>query len=107
MAHVTGSGMPGNLPRVYADTLVASIDTKSWTPPAVFQWIAKTGPVASSEMLNTFNCGIGMILVVKKENADKVLKLLAKTDVKAYKIGTMRPRKGNEPQVEFIGDLFA
>jgi phosphoribosylaminoimidazole synthetase len=107
MAHVTGSGMPGNLPRVYSKDLVASIDSNSWTAPAVFKWIAKSGPVDTSEMLNTFNCGIGMVLIVKKQNVDKVLKLMAATDVKAYKIGVMRKRQGDEPQVVFLGDLFA
>lgn len=107
MAHITGSGMPGNLPRVYGQNLVASIDTASWEAPEVFKWVAKAGPVETGEMLNTFNCGIGMILIVKKENVDKVMNLLAATDVKAYKIGVMRNRKGNEPQVEFVGDLFA
>lgn len=107
MAHITGSGMPGNLPRVYATNLVASIDTKAWTPLPVFKWIAKAGPVTSTEMLNTFNCGVGMILIVKKENVDKVLKLMAATDVKAFRMGVMRQRHGNEPQVEFLGELFA
>lgn len=107
MAHVTGSGMPGNLPRVYPSNLVASIDTTTWDPPAVFKWVAKAGPVETNEMLNTFNCGIGMILIVKKENVDKVLKLLAATDVQAVKIGVMRKRVGDEAQVEFLGNLFA
>ncbi len=107
MAHITGSGMPGNLPRVYANNLVASIDTSTWNPPAVFTWIHTAGPVASTEMLNTFNCGVGMILVVKPQNVDQVLKLLATSDVKAFRMGVMRERKGTEAQVEFIGDLFA
>jgi len=107
MAHITGSGMPGNLPRVYSSNLVASIDTKSWIPLPVFKWIAKAGPVTSTEMLNTFNCGVGMILIVKKENVDKVLKLMAATEVKAFRMGVMRQRHGNEPQVEFLGELFA
>ncbi|HSX21053.1 MAG TPA: phosphoribosylformylglycinamidine cyclo-ligase [Gammaproteobacteria bacterium] len=107
MAHITGSGMPGNLPRVYGEDLVASIDVKTWEVPAVFKWVAQAGPVASNEMFNTFNCGIGMILIVKKQNVDKVLKQLATTDVKAYKIGVMRKRDGAEAQVEFNGDLFA
>lgn len=107
LAHITGSGMPGNLPRVYGEDLVASIDTSTWQAPEIFKWVAKTGPVATNEMLNTFNCGVGMVIIVKKENVDKVLKLMAATDVQAFKMGVMRKRINEEPQVEFIGDLFA
>lgn len=107
LAHITGSGMPGNLPRVYGADLVATIDTSAWQVPAVYKWIAKTGPVATDEMLNTFNCGIGMIMIVKPQYVDKVLQIMAATDVPAFKIGKMRKRKHDEPQVEFVGDLFA
>jgi phosphoribosylformylglycinamidine cyclo-ligase len=62
-AHITGGGLPGNLPRVLPPGLDAVID-QPWTPPAVFRWLAATGGIAGSEMLEVFNCGIGMVLVV-------------------------------------------
>ncbi len=63
-AHVTGGGLVGNLPRVLPAGVVAVIDGGAWTMPPVFEWLARTGPVAPDEMLRVFNCGIGMALVV-------------------------------------------
>ena len=63
-AHITGGGIPGNLPRCLPPDTVAVLDAASWTPPPVFAWLARTGGVAAGEMLRAFNCGIGMALVV-------------------------------------------
>jgi phosphoribosylformylglycinamidine cyclo-ligase len=63
-AHITGGGLPGNLPRVLPDGVAAVLDARSWTPPPVFAWLAATGGVAADELLRVFNCGIGMALVV-------------------------------------------
>ena len=63
-AHITGGGLPGNLPRVLPAGMCAVIDAASWPLPPVFAWLARTGGVAAEEMLRVFNCGIGMVLVV-------------------------------------------
>ena len=63
-AHITGGGLPGNLPRVLPAGLHAEIDGDAWEPPPVFGWLARTGDIAADEMLRVFNCGIGMALVV-------------------------------------------
>ena len=63
-AHITGGGLPGNLPRVLPDGLTAVLDASLWTLPPVFYWLARAGGVAAAEMLKVFNCGIGMALVV-------------------------------------------
>ncbi len=63
-AHITGGGLPGNLPRVLPQGVVAVLDGESWTLPPVFRWLAETGNVADEEMLRVFNCGVGMCLVV-------------------------------------------
>ena len=63
-AHITGGGLPGNLPRALPDDTVAVLDLAAWPRPAVFDWLARTGGVAEDEMLRVFNCGIGMALVV-------------------------------------------
>ncbi len=63
-AHITGGGLPGNLPRVLPAGVTAVLDGSAWTMPPVFPWLARTGEVAPDEMLRVFNCGIGMALVV-------------------------------------------
>lgn len=65
--HVTGEGHPGNIPRVLPKGLTAKLDTTSWTPPGVFQWIRSVGNCTGVEMYTTFNMGIGMILVCSKD----------------------------------------
>ncbi len=73
-AHITGGGLPGNLPRVLPAGVTAVIDGSAWTMPPVFPWLARTGPVAPEEMLSVFNCGIGMALVVSNvANASALL----------------------------------
>ncbi len=64
-AHITGGGLPGNVPRVLPPGLAAELDASSWTLPPVFRWLARSGGVAAAEMLRVFNCGVGMVLVVR------------------------------------------
>ncbi|MFU8865657.1 MAG: phosphoribosylformylglycinamidine cyclo-ligase [Rhodobacterales bacterium] len=78
LAHITGGGLTENLPRVLPDDLGATIDLDSWALPGVFQWLAQTGGMDQGEMLKTFNCGIGMILVVAPERAEAMTALLVK-----------------------------
>ncbi len=67
LAHITGGGLPENLPRVLPEGLGAEIDLAAWERPAVFRWLAEAGGIAEREMLRTFNCGIGMVAVVAPE----------------------------------------
>ncbi|UXX83399.1 phosphoribosylformylglycinamidine cyclo-ligase [Roseovarius pelagicus] len=76
LAHITGGGLTENLPRVLPEGLGAQIDLGSWTLPGVFQWLGETGGMAEAEMLKTFNCGIGMILVVDAGAAEGLITLL-------------------------------
>lgn len=76
LAHITGGGFTENLPRVVSGDLGFSINLDSITVPEVFGWLSKAGGVARDEMLKTFNCGIGMAVIVAKDDADKVLSLL-------------------------------
>ena len=62
-AHITGGGLPGNLPRVLPEGMMAVVDAGAWALPPVFQWLARSGQVAAEEMLRVFNCGIGMAVV--------------------------------------------
>ena len=70
LAHITGGGLTENLPRVLPEGLGASVDLDSWDLPPVFEWLAHEGAMAPAEMLKTFNCGIGMVAVVRPEDLD-------------------------------------
>ncbi len=87
LAHVTGGGIPGNLPRALPDGLGARVDTATWQRPAVFDWLAETGPVAEDELWRTFNCGVGMLAVVAPGAAEAAVDLLADRDVDAWVAG--------------------
>jgi phosphoribosylformylglycinamidine cyclo-ligase len=72
LAHITGGGLPGNVPRCLPDGLRARLDAKRWKAPPVFGWLAKAGAVPTDDMLRTFNCGLGMIVVVDKGDVGRV-----------------------------------
>ena len=76
LAHITGGGLTENLPRVLPEGMGAEIDLDAWRLPPVFQWLAQTGGMAEKELLKTFNCGIGMILVVESDRAQALTALL-------------------------------
>ncbi len=76
LAHITGGGLTENPPRVIPDGLACEIDLSSWDLPPVFRWLATTANMAEPELLKTFNCGIGMMLVVADDRADAVSDLL-------------------------------
>jgi phosphoribosylformylglycinamidine cyclo-ligase len=87
-AHITGGGLPGNLPRVLPSGTVAVLDARAWTLPPVFAWLARTGDVAAGEMLRVFNCGIGMAVVTgSPEAARAVLESEGET---VFAIGTIQ-----------------
>jgi len=89
-AHITGGGITGNLPRVLPKGRAAIIERGSWPVPAVFPLIQKLGGVVQSEMDRTFNNGLGMILVVGKQRADRVLAMLKKMREAAFVVGEIR-----------------
>ena len=87
VAHITGGGLPGNVVRVLGDGRCARIEGDSWPRPAVFDWLQSAGGVATDEMLRTFNCGIGMVLILPENDADTALSTLAAGGQKAWRIG--------------------
>lgn len=95
MAHITGGGLPGNLPRVLPDGLTAHIDTSSWTPPSIFSVIAARG-VEPSDMLATFNMGIGFVLLVEPRSDGDVVALLGEHGHAARVVGEVEP--GHTPR---------
>lgn len=98
MVHITGGGLVENIPRVLADGLTAVLDAKSWTLPPLFQWLQQHGGVADAEMHRVFNCGIGMTVIVSKENADAAMAQLQAAGETVYRIGEIRAREEGQAQ---------
>jgi phosphoribosylformylglycinamidine cyclo-ligase len=95
LAHITGGGLPENLPRVLPDNLAAEIDVSSWQRPAVFNWLQETGNIPPDDMWRTFNCGIGMVLAVAEDRAKALTRLLEARDETVFMIGEIVPRDGD------------
>lgn len=89
LSHITGGGLPENIPRVLPDGTIAAIDTSSWKLPAVFEWLKNAGGVASEEMYRTFNCGIGMVVCVPANQKDLALDILKGLGETAWQLGVI------------------
>jgi len=87
LAHITGGGITDNLPRVLPAGTTAVIDLAAWQLPPLFQWLRAAGPVTESEMLRTFNCGVGMLLVVAPSDAESLAAFLRAHGETVYHIG--------------------
>jgi phosphoribosylformylglycinamidine cyclo-ligase len=98
LVHITGGGLVENIPRVLADNLTAVLDGKSWTMPPLFQWLQQHGGVVDAEMHRVFNCGIGMTVIVSKENADAAFAQLEAAGETVYRIGEIRAREEGQAQ---------
>ena len=94
LCHITGGGLPENLPRVLPDNCTAVIDENSWQWPTIFQWLQTNGNVEKSEMYRTFNCGVGMVLCVPNDQEVECIKLLNKAGETAWKLGQIEPGQG-------------
>ena len=103
-AHITGGGFPDNIPRVLPKGLGARIDLSRVTVPPVFKWLAREGGIAQNEMLRTFNCGIGMIVIASPKDAAAVTQAFTKADEKAVTIGEVIT-SASEPRVVYDGKL--
>ncbi|MGH6955156.1 MAG: phosphoribosylformylglycinamidine cyclo-ligase, partial [Caulobacteraceae bacterium] len=88
-AHITGGGLVENPPRAIAPHLAPRFDWSAWTPPPVFAWLAKTGGVAEAEMRRTFNCGLGLLLIVSPRDAEAVLTALLNAGETAFVCGEL------------------
>ncbi len=101
LAHITGGGLTENLPRVLPDGLGAAIDLGAWSLPPVFRWLAETGGISTPELLKTFNCGIGMVVVVDKDRAPDLIALLQKAGERVEVLGQVVAGNG----VDYTGTL--
>ena len=98
MAHITGGGLLENIPRVLPENVCAVLDGTSWHTPKLFDWLREQGNVAQQEMYRTFNCGIGMVVIVDESDAAAALNQLKAAGETAWVIGTIQARQGDEAQ---------
>jgi len=102
LAHITGGGLVENLPRVLPRGVRAELDQKCWTRPAVFGWLQHEGNVPEDDMVRTFNCGIGMAVVVPADKADAATAIFEANGETVFRIGRIREREDGEPAVSLI-----
>ncbi|MDX1799923.1 MAG: phosphoribosylformylglycinamidine cyclo-ligase [Marinobacter sp.] len=108
MSHITGGGLPENIPRVLPTGSRAVIDTASWTLPPVFEWLKQAGGVADTEMYRTFNCGIGMVICVPASDRELALDTLSALGEKAWTLGVIEALadRDAEPGVRYQAGLL-
>jgi phosphoribosylformylglycinamidine cyclo-ligase len=107
LAHITGGGLSENLPRVLPKGIAAHVDLGTWKAPPVFGWLQQAGRLDDAEMLRTFNCGIGMILVAAKDDAEAVVELLKTEGEHPVRIGAIEPGRGIKSQAKGKGEAEA
>lgn len=101
LAHITGGGIPGNLNRVLPSDCHAIVNKSSWEWPALFTWMMETANIERDEMYRTFNCGVGMIIVVSQENASKAIEILNQAGETAFQLGQIEAGEASE-QVKIV-----
>jgi len=103
LAHITGGGLTENVPRILPDDLTAVLDKHAWTWPPIFRWLMQTGRVAEAEMHRTFNCGIGMVVVVDAADAETAARFLTEQGETVYRLGEVRQREAGQAQTVIVG----
>ena len=101
MVHITGGGFAGNVPRILPKGVRARIDSSSWPRPPIFGVLQRHGEIADSEMLRVFNCGIGMVLVVPREQVEDIQQRLHSLGERSYRIGEIERKSPEDPPLLF------
>ena len=96
LAHITGGGLVENVPRVLPDAVQAVIERSAWPRPALFDWLQRSGGIAEAEMHRVFNCGVGLVVAVAREDAARALEALRAQGETAWEIGAVRARPAGE-----------
>jgi len=104
IAHITGGGLTENIPRVLPHNTTAVIDLKTWEMPEIFQWLAQQGNIEVTEMLRTFNCGVGMVIIVDADDNQSILEYLQTTEEHAWEIGTIEAVNTHQPCVSYVNE---
>ncbi len=102
LAHITGGGLTENVPRSVPQSCAVYLDSSLWEMPPIMRLISEVGQVSKQEMLRTFNCGIGMVLIVKRDDADSILRSLSILNEKAYLIGEVNKRRKQGPSIAIL-----
>ena len=102
ISHITGGGLLENIPRILPAGVQVQIDCNSWQWPAIFKWLMNTGNIPIEEMYRTFNCGIGLVLIVKNDDADKTIKFLHEQGEQAWLVGRVAECSDNKNQIRLI-----
>ncbi|NEO87425.1 MAG: phosphoribosylformylglycinamidine cyclo-ligase, partial [Spirulina sp. SIO3F2] len=103
MAHITGGGLPENLPRCLGAGQAVRVDRATWPVPVLFQWLAEQGNVAAEAMLETFNLGIGYCVVVPESAVTEMMAHCQSTKIEAFEIGEVVVAEGKKSAIEFVG----
>lgn len=101
IVHITGGGFEGNIPRVLPKGVRARLDPDSWPRPPIFGFLQKHGEVPETEMRRVFNCGIGLVAVVRRDEADDVIQRLEAMGERAYRIGAIEAKEDDDPALVF------
>ena len=102
MAHITGGGISENIIRVIPDELGLEVDLSAWELPAVFNWLQSNGQIDESEMLRTFNCGIGMVVLVREDSVAGICRALKSAGETVCQLGRVVERTKSESRVTYI-----
>jgi phosphoribosylformylglycinamidine cyclo-ligase len=105
LAHITGGGIPGNLPRVLPSGVKAQIDLASWPVPRIFKFLADLGKIETNELLQSFNMGVGMILIVPPAHVKSVESDLKRRREKFFRIGRIERGDSGKPRVAHSGSF--
>ncbi len=103
LAHITGGGLPENLPRAFGKNSPLAADLLAWNLPPIFKWLQKAGDVSLPEMLRAFNCGVGMCIIVDMNDANAVMSMLGDS---AWMLGTMQKRQEGQPEVVIPSNMI-
>lgn len=99
MAHITGGGLTENIPRVLPQHLAVDLQKNAWQKQEIFDWLKSKGNLSDHEMYKTFNCGIGMVLIIDDKDSDQAIKILSSNGESVNILGSVTTRKNNDPQV--------
>ena len=103
MTHITGGGLPENLPRIFTSNLSPHIDITSWEIPEIFDWLQNAGDIPEIDLWNTFNMGIGFCLIIPKSEVNYALEICIKNDFEAWNIGQVIESKDHSKNLDILG----